>query len=87
VPAPVIPPELYPAPPHPRAYTPLQVLFLARLARLAALCYYALYDSTEPGQRRLLQQALHSTLDDCFALGLAPDLLALLAEEVQASER
>lgn len=63
-------------------YTPLQVFFLARLAHLVALCYHARYEATAGPYRALLHHALHSTIDDCFAAGLAPELLALLAEEM-----
>ena len=62
-------------------YTPLQVLFLGRLAHLAALRYYARRELSEPRSRALLRHALRSTIDDCFAAGLAPELLALLREE------
>jgi hypothetical protein len=46
-----------------------------------ALCYYARHESTEGPQPELLRHALRSTIDDCFEAGLAPELLALLAEE------
>jgi hypothetical protein len=61
-------------------YTPLQVLFLTRLAHLVALCYHARQDSSELAQRALVLHALRSTIDDCFEAGLAPELLRLLAE-------
>jgi hypothetical protein len=60
-------------------YTPLQVFFLGRLAHLAAVCYYARHEAT-PEHYDLLHHALRSTIDDCFAAGLAPELLALLEE-------
>ncbi len=62
-------------------YTPLQVLFLSRLAHLVALCYYARHEYADGPQLELLRHALRSTIDDCFEAGLAPELLALLAEE------
>jgi hypothetical protein len=73
----------HPAPTSTRVppYTPLQVFFLARLAHLVALCYYARHESTAGLQSELLRRALRSTIDDCFEAGLAPELLALLAEE------
>ncbi len=74
--------------PHPRPlsprvppYTPLQVFFLGRLAHLVALCYHARHESAESLRPALLRHALRSTIDDCFEAGLAPELLALLAEE------
>lgn len=60
-------------------YTPLQVFFLGRLAHLVAVCYYARHEAT-PAHYDLLHHALRSTIDDCFAAGLAPELLALLEE-------
>ncbi|HLI28622.1 MAG TPA: hypothetical protein VKZ60_16255 [Chloroflexota bacterium] len=65
-------------PPRTAPYTPLQLLFLSRLAHLAALCYYARHELTTPERAALVQHALRSTIDDCFAVGLAPELLALL---------
>jgi hypothetical protein len=47
-----------------------------------ALCYHARYEATAGPYRALLHHALHSTIDDCFAAGLAPELFALLAEEM-----
>ncbi|HEY7065615.1 MAG TPA: hypothetical protein VII06_29340 [Chloroflexota bacterium] len=74
--------------PHPPAaatrippYTPLQVFFLSRLAYLVALCYHARHESAPGPHFELLRHALRSTIDDCFEAGLAPELLALLAEE------
>ena len=61
-------------------YTPWQVFFLGRLAHLVALCYHARHETTIVPQRELLHHALRSTIDDCFAAGLAPELLALLEE-------
>ena len=63
------------------SYTPLQVLFLTRLAHLVARCYQARHAPSGPDHSGLLRRALLSTIDDCFAAGLAPELLALLAEE------
>ena len=60
-------------------YTPLQVFFLSRLAHLVTVCYYARHEAT-PAPDELLHHALCSTIDDCFAAGLAPELLALLEE-------
>jgi hypothetical protein len=62
-------------------YTPLQVFFLSRLAHLVTLCYHARHESAANYQPELLRHALRSTIDDCFEAGLAPELLALLAEE------
>jgi hypothetical protein len=62
-------------------YTPVQVLFLSRLAHLVALCYYARHESTLGSHSELLRHALRSTIDDCFEAGLAPELIALLAED------
>jgi hypothetical protein len=45
-----------------------------------ALCYHARHETTIVAQRELLHHALRSTIDDCFAAGLAPELLALLEE-------
>jgi len=45
-----------------------------------ALCYYGRHTSGEGDQRELLRYALRSTIDDCFAAGLEPELLALLAD-------
>ena len=72
--------------PHPAyqrvpPYTPLQVFFLTRLAHLVALCYHARHESAAGPHPELLRHALRSTIDDCFDAGLAPELLALLAEE------
>jgi hypothetical protein len=72
--------------PHPAyrrvpPYTPLQVFFLTRLAHLVALCYHARHESAAGPHSELLRHALRSTIDDCFDAGLAPELLALLAEE------
>jgi hypothetical protein len=75
LPHPPLPPTRVPP------YTPLQVFFLARLAHLVTLCYYARHESTAWPQPELLRHALRSTIDDCFEAGLAPELLALLAEE------
>ncbi len=61
-------------------YNPLQVLFLGRLAHLVALCYHARHESAPAPETELLRHALRSTIDDCFEAGLAPELLALLAE-------
>jgi hypothetical protein len=74
-------PHPYVVPPRTMPYTPLQALFLARLAHLVALCYRARHEPDGPDQGSLLRRALRSTIDDCFAAGLAPELLALLAEE------
>ena len=62
-------------------YTPLQVLFLGRLAHLVALCYHARHESGTACHAELLHHALRSTIDDCFEAGLAPELLALLPDE------
>ena len=69
-------------PPRATPYTPIQVLFLARLAHLVALCYRAHHQPDDTDQDALLRHALRSTLDDCFEAGLAPELLAILAEEL-----
>jgi hypothetical protein len=73
--------------PHPHvastwvaAYTPLHVLFLSRLAHVVGLCYQARHMPPDDTHTALLHHALRSTIDDCFAVGLAPELLALLAE-------
>jgi hypothetical protein len=58
-------------------------MFLSRLAHLAAVCYRLRDEPDDPPQRALLHHALCSTIDDCFAAGLAPELLALLAEELR----
>jgi hypothetical protein len=63
------------------AYTPLHVLFLSRLAHLVGRCYQARHAPPDGARTALLHHALCSTIDDCFAVGLAPELLALLAEE------
>jgi len=65
-------------PPRTLPYTPLQLLFLSRLAHLVALCYHARHEVTTPERTALVQHALRSTIDDCFAAGLAPELFALL---------
>ena len=62
-------------------YTPLQVFCLTRLAHIVALCYHARHESAAGPHAELLRHALRSTIDDCFEAGLAPELLALLAEE------
>jgi hypothetical protein len=61
------------------------MLFLSRLAHLAALCYRLRDDLADSPQRALLHHALCSTIDDCFAAGLAHDLLTLLAEELSSA--
>jgi hypothetical protein len=63
------------------AYSPLHVLFLSRLAHVVGLCYQARHAPPDATCTALLHHALRSTIDDCFAVGLAPELLALLAEE------
>jgi hypothetical protein len=73
-------------PPRATPYTPLQLLFLTRLAHLVALCYHGRHTSGEGTQRELLRHALSSTIDDCFTVGLAPELLALLADEAAQLE-
>jgi hypothetical protein len=82
-------------PPRATPYTPLQLLFLTRLAHLVALCYHGRHTSGEGHgrhtsgegtQRELLRHALSSTIDDCFTVGLAPELLALLADEAAQLE-
>ncbi len=74
--------------PHPRRasgrvppYTPLQVLFLSRLAHLVAVSYDARHEPTTSPRAILLRHALCSTIEDCFEAGLAPELLSLLAED------
>jgi hypothetical protein len=62
-------------------YTPLHVLFLSRLAHVVGLCYQERQAPRDGAHTALLHHALRSTIDDCFAVGLAPELLALLAEE------
>ena len=81
VPARFRPPHPFVAPARVPPYTPLQVLFLTRLAHLVALCYDARHESAPAPHPELLHYALRSTIDDCFEAGLAPELLALLAEE------
>ena len=67
-------------PPRTTPYTPLQLFFLTRLAHLVALCYHGRHTSSDGSQLALLRHALRSTIDDCFAAGLEPELLALLAD-------
>jgi hypothetical protein len=61
------------------------VLFLSRLAHLAALGYQMRDDLADAPRRALLHHALGSTIDDCFAAGLARDLLTLLTEELSSA--
>ena len=61
-------------------FTPLQLFFLTRLAHLVALCYHGRHTPSHGSQRALLRHALRATIDDCFAAGLEPELLALLAD-------
>ena len=68
-------------PPRTPPYTPLQVHFLGRLAHLVALCYHARHESEATEPTPLVQHALRATIDDCFAAGLAPELLALLEDD------
>lgn len=79
-------PAPYPVlvPPRTAPYTPLQLFFLSRLAHLVALCYHARHKVTTPERAALVQHALRSTIDDCFAAGLAPELLALLEGDAGA---
>jgi hypothetical protein len=74
-------PHPHRVPPRVPPYTPLQVFFLSRLAHLVKLCYHARHESAVGPHTALLRHALRSTIDDCFEAGLAPELLALLAEE------
>jgi hypothetical protein len=57
-------------------------VFLERLAHLVTLCYHARHAAAEPDRQALVHHALRTTIDDCFEAGLAPELLALLAEEL-----
>ena len=79
-------PHPFALPPRATPYTPLQLYFLTRLAHLVALCYYGRHTSGEGDQRELLRHALRSTIDDCFAAGLEPELLALLADAAAEPE-
>jgi len=75
-------PHPFLVPPRATPYTPLQLLFLARLAHLVTLCYHGRHMSGGESQQALVRHVLRSTIDDCFAVGLEPELLALLADGV-----
>ena len=70
-------------PPRATPYSPLQLHFLSRLAHLVNLCYDARHEPAAGPYAELVQQALRSTIDDCFDAGLAPEIYALLEGELE----